>query len=98
VPDDRQRERSHAFERTQYLEARSYQQVVSPWRLSVFKLGAARTIGTTRSELAEAQTAGALLARAMCASTFVPVSAGSGRSRSRGRRTQSRTRSPVTLR
>jgi hypothetical protein len=62
-----------------------YQQVASPWRLSVFKLCAARTIGTTKSELAEAQAASSLLARAMCASTFAPISrtpksAGSGRS------------------
>jgi hypothetical protein len=39
--------------------------VASSWRLSVFKLCAARTIGTTRLELAEAQAASSLLARAM---------------------------------
>ena len=43
-----------------------YQQVASTWRFSVFKLCAARTIGETRSALAEAQAASSLLARAMC--------------------------------
>src|SRR5262245_26545477 len=55
---------AHNISRQGGTRNRSYQQVTSPWRSSVFKVCAARMIGTTRSELAEAQTASAL-ARAM---------------------------------